>query len=526
MMPTPYPRVSGIDSAWLLAIMYVGGAVGMWGTFYDTAWHRTVGRDTFWSLPHLFIYGGGALVWLAVSAAVALMTRGRLAHVAGPIVRIGSVRLPFGFAIAALGVITVIAAAPVDVWYHGTFGKDVLIWSPPHMQAVVGAMVAATGVMFAVAAQRGRGAFARPWVWTFAILLDGAYVIHVAHYALAHYTMTAWTRTPDFYPLLAAIMFPAVLVALAQLAGPLTPVLASLLFLGGSVIVDLALQGIGFARYTVTPVIAVPALAVAGVTAMPATGAGSGCRAAAAGIAFVLAFIAMEAAWMAWVVDHPWPHSVVARGLPAAVLAGALSGLVGWVAAEFMRALTVAGGATKTFGSRRRARAAAAAAVALMAIATVTTYRPQVYGPPMMAAELALEPAARLSVEEAVFWEAVLHPDFGQAAPLAAYSEGIIDGIPVPIGPAWCSSDEKQLARELPYIRFALEVNGASVDLGPYPVVLERLRDGRECAWVGVISRRQRASRNRFVYAITPLAGAPGPVRPMRVDLTAVFKDP
>jgi hypothetical protein len=84
MTPAPYPRPSGIDPASVLAVAYIGGAVGMWGTFYDTAWHRTVGRDTFWSLPHLFIYGGGALVWLAVCVAGALMSRGRLADVGGP----------------------------------------------------------------------------------------------------------------------------------------------------------------------------------------------------------------------------------------------------------------------------------------------------------------------------------------------------------------------------------------------------------------------------------------------------------
>jgi hypothetical protein len=96
----------------------------------------------------------------------------------------------------------------------------------------------------------------------------------------------------------------------------------------------------------------------------------------------------------------------------------------------------------------------------------------------------------------------------------------------VPIGPAWCSADEGQLARELPHIRFALEVNGTSIDLRPYPLVFTRLRDGRQCAWVGVISRQQRASRNLFVYAITPAADAPEPLRRLRVDLTAVFKDP
>ncbi len=519
-------QVERIGAASLLALAYAGGAIGMWGTFYDTAWHRTVGRDSFLSLPHLFIYGGGGLVWLAVSAACVLATRGRLPDVGGPVAKIGRLRLPFGFALTGLGVITVIAAAPVDIWYHGTFGKDVLIWSPPHMQAVAGAMVAAAGLLFATAAQRGRGALARRWLWTLAILLDGAYLVHVAHYALAHYTMTAWTRTADFYPLLAAIMFPAILVALAHLGGALAPVLASVLFLAGSVIVDLALHALGFERYTVTPVIAVPALAVAAVTALPGRSAASAWRGGAAGMLFVLVFIATEAAWMAWVVDRPWSWAAVTEGLPCALAAGALSGVVGWVWAVFMRAPMVDGGAAAMFGSRRRAHAAAAAAVALVAMALVAVYRPQVYGPPMTVAELALEPAARVTVQEAVFWEALLHADFGRVAPLAAYSEGIIDGIPLPVGPAWCSVDEAQLARELPHVRFGLHVNGVPVDLDGYPIVRARLRDGRECGWVGVISRHQRASRNRFVYAITPLGRAPEGVRAMRVDLTAVFKDP
>ena len=42
----------------------------------------------------------------------------------------------------------------------------------------------------------------------------------------------------------------------------------------------------------------------------------------------------------------------------------------------------------------------------------------------------------------------------------------------------------------------------------------------------GLISRRQRASRCRFVYAITPRAKESSIVLAMRVEMTAVFKDP
>jgi hypothetical protein len=43
---------------------------------------------------------------------------------------------------------------------------------------------------------------------------------------------------------------------------------------------------------------------------------------------------------------------------------------------------------------------------------------------------------------------------------------------------------------------------------------------------VGVVSRAQRASQNRFVYTIEPVAGAPDTVRATRVELRVVFKDP
>lgn len=509
----------------LLAAAYVGGAIGMWGTFYDTAWHRTLARDTFWSLPHLFMYGGGVVVWLAVTTALVLASREMLPDLGGPVGRLGPVRLPFGFALATLGVLIVIFAAPVDIWYHGYFGKDVLIWSPPHMQAVVGGIVAASGLLFAAAAQCGRGALRHPALWMLAVLLPAVHVIHLAHYALAHYTMTPWTRTPDFYPLLMAIMFPALLVALARGVGPLAPVGASLLFLAASVIVDRALLAIGFARYTITPVIAVPALAIAAVYAIGARHSGRLSRAVVAALAFIAVFLVTESAWMAYVVDNPWRWSQVARGLPAVSIAAILSGVVGWVWGGFLRAPRV-GGAAEVFGGRTRARVAALAAVALIGVAVIAVYRPQVYGPPMAVAELALEPSARFPVQEAVFWEAALDEDFGRVPALAAYSEGIIDGIPLPVGPGWCAADAAQLARELPGVRFAMEINGAPVDLTGYPLVRQTLRDGRQCSWIGVISRRQRASQNRFVYTITPLAGAPDTVRPTRIEIKVVFKDP
>jgi hypothetical protein len=523
---TRAPHASRLTPASLLTIAYVGGAMSMWGTLADTAWHRTNARDSFWSAPHMFMYVGGLIVWAATVAAVVLATRGRLPDAGGPVLHAGRLRLPFGFALSALGVGVVVAAAPFDIWFHAVFGKDVMIWSPPHTTGHVGGMIAASGLLFAAAAQRGRGVFRDARLWMLAVLLPAVHFIHIAHYVLSHYVMTPATRTPDFYPLLIAIMFPAVLVALARAAGPLAPVFASLLFLAALATVNLGLWLTGFARYTLTPVVAVPALAIAAIYFLARRAAARVWTAIAAGVAFTLIMVGVETWWMAAAVAHPWPASAVLRALPTTLLAGALSGLGGWIWGGFLLAPRIEGGAAGIFGGRGRARVAAVTAVALFAVALVSVYRPQVFGPPMTTAEFALEPSSSFPVQEAVFWEAVLDEDWGHAPRLEVHSEGVIDGIPLPIGPAWCAADAATLAREVAALRFGMEVNGVALDLARYPTVPQRLRDGRHCAWVGVVSRAQRASRNRIVYSVAPADGAPATLRPIQVEMTVVFKDP
>lgn len=510
----------------LLFLAYAGGALSMWGVYFDTSWHRTLSRDSFFSLPHLCIYGGGAVVLAAAVASIVGATRGRLPDLGGTVLHAGPLRLPLGFTLGAVGVMIVGGiAAPMDAWWHATFGKDVLIWSPPHLVAVLGGATAATGVLFAAAAQRGRGVLAHRLPWKLAMVLPLVDLLHRVHWTLAHYTMTPATRTPAFYPFLVALGVPMVLVAAARVGGPWLPAMAAALFLAATVVVDLALYAIAFERYTITPVLLVPALAVTALYAR--AGAPASRRAAVgAGVAFALVFVAMETLWMAAGVGRPWPLGAVLAGLPRTLLAAAASGWIGWVAGGFLLAERGDVGIAEIFGSVRRARGLALVAGALLVTGMAMTWSPQRFGPPMRPDELALEPSQAFPVQEALFWEAVLDDDWGQGPRLEMYSEGIIDGIPLPIGPAWCAADEAALARDLPRLRFAMTVNGAAVELGRYPVVSRRLRDRRVCGWVGVVSRAQRASRNHIVYTVTPLDGSTPAIAPLRIEATVVFKDP
>ncbi len=496
----------------------------MIGVYLDTAWHRTVGRDSFFILPHLFIYGGGLGIWAAALACIARATLGRGDEFGGPVLGLGRLRLPLGFALTAAGIVVIMAAAPVDAWWHNTFGKDVLIWSPPHLQLHLGAGITAIGLLFAVAAQRGRGVLARPWLWQGAMLGVLVDLVHRGHFVLAHYTMLAHARTPDLYPFLVAMLAPFVLTAAARALGPWAPTLACLAFLGVAWLMDAMLRLIEYERYTLTPILAVPAVVLSLAFWRARRQRDRAWLAAAAGVAFVVVFMAMEVAWMRWLVGRPWPTERVRGVLPLVLLTGALSGWVGWVLGGFLRAVAGLGSPATEFGSYARARAAAVAAGALAIVGLVATYQPQRYGPPMTVQELKLAPLPAFPYTEAIFWNVFFADGWPFGSNVEARSEGIIDGMPMPVGPAWCAPTEAALATALPRVRFAMEVNGTPVDLTPYPLARLQLREGKHCAWVGIASAFQRASQNRFVYTIDR-ATPSGPAR-TRVELFVTFKDP
>src|SRR2546426_7649660 len=89
--------VTGSFPAVAIAVAIVSGAAGMVGVYLDTAWHRTVGRDSFFIPPHVFIYCGGLRVLGAPLTSVAPATLGRAEDLGGPILPLPRPPLPPGF---------------------------------------------------------------------------------------------------------------------------------------------------------------------------------------------------------------------------------------------------------------------------------------------------------------------------------------------------------------------------------------------------------------------------------------------
>jgi hypothetical protein len=73
-VPTPSARAVARAGLWTLLAAHL---VALWGLSWDIRWHLLIGRDSFWTPPHLMTYAGvtvivlvsfGVLAWTSAQA--------------------------------------------------------------------------------------------------------------------------------------------------------------------------------------------------------------------------------------------------------------------------------------------------------------------------------------------------------------------------------------------------------------------------------------------------------------------------
>ena len=126
------------------------------GSLWDISWHISIGRDTFWTPPHLLIQlcaaiGGLTSIYLIVRA-----TFGGDETARAESVRVFGLRAPLGAFICGWGALAMLASAPFDNWWHEAYGLDVKVVSPPHMILALGAFGVIYGGFVLTMAQRNR----------------------------------------------------------------------------------------------------------------------------------------------------------------------------------------------------------------------------------------------------------------------------------------------------------------------------------------------------------------------------------
>ena len=143
---------------WYVAAVLVAATSAVVGVIWDISWHRTIGRDTFWTPAHLAIYLGGALAgaacgWLVLKTTFAGTPEQRAAGVS-----FWGFRGPLGAWVCIWGAIAMIASAPFDNWWHNAYGLDVKIISPPHTLLALGFVGIELGALLMVLALQNRAA--------------------------------------------------------------------------------------------------------------------------------------------------------------------------------------------------------------------------------------------------------------------------------------------------------------------------------------------------------------------------------
>jgi hypothetical protein len=252
-------RAAGISAlSFALVVGTIGTLLSWFGSGWDVSWHRIYGRDTFWSTPHLFIYTGVTMWGIAALVATATAMRGR--PIRGRALVIGPLRAELGLALVGVGALVTIAAGPFDNFWHSFYGRDVDIWSPPHLFGIVGGAIGLLGWVSAY----GRGVLpVGEAVRRVLRLMTFGNLCAVCIFAMNFYYISAIAREAFFYPLLVAALVPLALgIAASATPGRWAATTAALAYttiaLGGYVL----LAGTGWRPPAFPPLVVAGALAI------------------------------------------------------------------------------------------------------------------------------------------------------------------------------------------------------------------------------------------------------------------------
>jgi len=128
----------------------------MVGIHWDISWHRSIGRDTFWTPAHIVIQLCGILAGISCGYLILSTTLDSRSPRRDSSVRIWGFRGPLGAFLAAWGGIAMIASAPFDNWWHDAYGLDVKIISPPHMLLAAGVLAVHLGALLLILGNMNR----------------------------------------------------------------------------------------------------------------------------------------------------------------------------------------------------------------------------------------------------------------------------------------------------------------------------------------------------------------------------------
>jgi len=203
---------------WFLWCCVIATTSAVIGGIWDISWHESIGRDSFWTPAHMFIYACGVLAGIACGYLILATTFDRNSPLRGASVQMWGFRAPLGAFIAAWGGVAMLVSAPFDNWWHNAYGLDVKVLSPPHVVLILGLMAVRFGTLILVLGWMNRASGALRTRLEAMFLYIGALVVGLLVGAFMEMTNRVFMHGARFY-LVIAIIVPITLAAVVRASG-------------------------------------------------------------------------------------------------------------------------------------------------------------------------------------------------------------------------------------------------------------------------------------------------------------------
>src|SRR5260221_1237124 len=134
-------------------IMLLGVFELIFGMAWDGQWHAAVGRDRFFTPPHVMMYSAVAIegllclgMVLAETIRYRRLVPGVNDQTTSKVLRI--FHAPLGFIVTGFGMFMILLAAPLGNYWHILYCIDVTVWSPFHIMGLLSSLIAFLGIVY------------------------------------------------------------------------------------------------------------------------------------------------------------------------------------------------------------------------------------------------------------------------------------------------------------------------------------------------------------------------------------------
>ena len=174
------------------------------GIIWDISWHKSIGRDSFLTPPHVLVYLSGIIAGLSCGYVILATTFGADSGARSASVKMWGFRGPLGAFLCAWGGVAMIASAPFDNWWHNAYGLDVKVLSPPHMVLTLGLIAIRFGTLLFILGQLHRAAGRAKTILTGMLLYTFMSLMGISLGAFQELTVRPYMHSAQFYLLVCA----------------------------------------------------------------------------------------------------------------------------------------------------------------------------------------------------------------------------------------------------------------------------------------------------------------------------------